>query len=487
MSDALPDTQFGAHADEHSQIRITFGFGALIGVVFTLLDGSEFLDSVFLAGNNLSILSMVSLSTFVATALFMSLGGLVSPQFMPRGLRVFGLTAAFVFAGGWFASASQKAALLMVTGGLLGICLALLCLGWLVSLSRMKERLIIRACALALLVGTGLKLMLLLVGSEIAAGLVCAMILIAVCLLPSSKSGQTSAPDTPTSLKCADTAEARESLANGIRGTIERNWLIYCGLLLGITIAAGVWSNNILSSIDTEEFTLPFSLGVDLGTGVAALLLFAISLKASSGLLKVSYLVLPLFCVGATLVVKFFDVQSLSHVLIVFSIMGLTLGICGCLHIAHLSAETKEGFSRIFVYGMSLSIAAGVFMAWSLIMPVLGEELGSAVDLSLKVLYLVLAAAQIVVVAYRQPEEQLPATRLLSEHASELAEKFKLSPRESEILLPLLQGRSSVYIAESQYLSVNTVNTHVKRIYAKAKVHSKQELLNLVHTQNKPA
>jgi DNA-binding CsgD family transcriptional regulator len=176
-------------------------------------------------------------------------------------------------------------------------------------------------------------------------------------------------------------------------------------------------------------------------------------------------------------------VQSLSHILIVFSIMGLTLGICRCLHIAHLSAETKEDFGKSFVYGMSLSIAAGVFMAWSLIIPVLGEELGSAVDLSLKVLYLVVAATQIVVVAYRHPEEQLPATRLLSEHACELAAKHKLSPRESEILLFLLQGRSSAYIAENQHLSVNTVNTHARRIYTKVKVHSKQELLDLVHTK----
>jgi DNA-binding CsgD family transcriptional regulator len=71
---------------------------------------------------------------------------------------------------------------------------------------------------------------------------------------------------------------------------------------------------------------------------------------------------------------------------------------------------------------------------------------------------------------------------VLSEVCGDLTERFSLSVRESEILYYLIQGRSYAYIAERQFVSINTVKTHVKRIYAKTGAHSKQDLLNLVHS-----
>ena len=55
-----------------------------------------------------------------------------------------------------------------------------------------------------------------------------------------------------------------------------------------------------------------------------------------------------------------------------------------------------------------------------------------------------------------------------------------LSPREIEIMQYLCKGRSRPYIAETLYLSENTVRTHSRRIYGKLNVHNKQELLDLV-------
>ena len=44
----------------------------------------------------------------------------------------------------------------------------------------------------------------------------------------------------------------------------------------------------------------------------------------------------------------------------------------------------------------------------------------------------------------------------------------------------LARGRSQTYIREALFLSKNTVATHVRRIYTKLDVHSKQELIDLV-------
>ncbi|MEC4176719.1 helix-turn-helix transcriptional regulator [Adlercreutzia sp. R7] len=60
-----------------------------------------------------------------------------------------------------------------------------------------------------------------------------------------------------------------------------------------------------------------------------------------------------------------------------------------------------------------------------------------------------------------------------------LAEAHGLSGREREILGYLARGRSQPYIREELVLSKNTVATHVKHIYQKLGVHSRQELLDL--------
>lgn len=65
----------------------------------------------------------------------------------------------------------------------------------------------------------------------------------------------------------------------------------------------------------------------------------------------------------------------------------------------------------------------------------------------------------------------------------ELAQRYDLSRREAEILEYLAKGRSQPYIREELMLSKNTVATHVKHIYQKLNVHSKQELIDLVEEE----
>ncbi len=54
-----------------------------------------------------------------------------------------------------------------------------------------------------------------------------------------------------------------------------------------------------------------------------------------------------------------------------------------------------------------------------------------------------------------------------------------LSPRERDVASCLVRGRDLPYICKSLFISRNTVNTHIKHIYKKMKIHSKQELIDL--------
>ena len=62
--------------------------------------------------------------------------------------------------------------------------------------------------------------------------------------------------------------------------------------------------------------------------------------------------------------------------------------------------------------------------------------------------------------------------------AARAAKAWGLTPRETAVLPGLLRGRSVAWVAESLTVSKNTVHTHMRNIYAKAGVHSQEELID---------
>lgn len=69
-----------------------------------------------------------------------------------------------------------------------------------------------------------------------------------------------------------------------------------------------------------------------------------------------------------------------------------------------------------------------------------------------------------------------PAARAPASEAGAVTSPVEpLSPREEEVLVQLLSGKSNKRIARSLYVSVNTVKTHLKHIYAKLGVSGRSE------------
>lgn len=60
-----------------------------------------------------------------------------------------------------------------------------------------------------------------------------------------------------------------------------------------------------------------------------------------------------------------------------------------------------------------------------------------------------------------------------------IATRFGLSRREAEILPLALRGRTGERIAAEFFISKSTVDTHLRRMYAKCGVHGRQELIDL--------
>lgn len=60
------------------------------------------------------------------------------------------------------------------------------------------------------------------------------------------------------------------------------------------------------------------------------------------------------------------------------------------------------------------------------------------------------------------------------------AARFRLSPREEEVLAIWATGHTGAYIEKQLFISKNTVKTHLNHIYAKTKTANREELLELL-------
>ena len=75
--------------------------------------------------------------------------------------------------------------------------------------------------------------------------------------------------------------------------------------------------------------------------------------------------------------------------------------------------------------------------------------------------------------------EQTPKD-LFGATCDRVADEFELTKREREILPYLAQGYSLPYIRNELYIAQSTIDTHVRHIYKKMDLHSKEELITYV-------
>lgn len=79
-------------------------------------------------------------------------------------------------------------------------------------------------------------------------------------------------------------------------------------------------------------------------------------------------------------------------------------------------------------------------------------------------------------------EERKPGR--YQQRLSAVAERCGLSPRERDVFELLVRGRSIDYIAQNLTISFNTAKSHIRHIYVKADVHSRQELLDIIDRED---
>jgi DNA-binding CsgD family transcriptional regulator len=164
--------------------------------------------------------------------------------------------------------------------------------------------------------------------------------------------------------------------------------------------------------------------------------------------------------------------------------LGVLLASIFILLIERLDHESLDYANSAFAIGLCCAAYAIIFLLCFFSWPLLGDQLASSLSLTVSIIYPAAVAMRATLASRADPSVARATDTMIEQRCQALATESALSKREREILLLLAQGRGAPYIAQNQFISTNTVRSHIKRIYTKLGIHSKEELLDRVHEAN---
>lgn len=232
----------------------------------------------------------------------------------------------------------------------------------------------------------------------------------------------------------------------------------------------------------------------------AVFLLFAAILKDRFSPTLTYRLSLPIMVAGFIAIALFFDTHAALSVLLI-NIGYEFFDILSWILFTEISRRKDENPLRIFGLGVA-------FMFIGMAVGYLGGEVLNALIINGAVQITVIAMLSIfslVVVGFlvipegtiehlahairpdkkdggdkvEAVEETVNDSRLECS-CSSVAEAYRLTPRESEVLVLLAYGRTLAIIARDLQIAKGTARTHIENIYRKLDVHKQQELIDLV-------
>lgn len=246
------------------------------------------------------------------------------------------------------------------------------------------------------------------------------------------------------------------------------------------------WDANIL----TESFRIVLSQVARIaGTAIVAFIWFGLDRDITIPRLYVfSWPVLATIFVFAS----FIHETASSWV---FVLMGETCGAVMSIMMIVLTVEQSRKYqiNPQILYGIFAGIA---YLTRPLFIPLLSNDFLSsipegvrAISMALLLVYLLTIPLFIIIRQELQTkrEREMASADTIQMGCFLLAERRKLSPRQSEILCLLATGRDVPYIAKELSLAENTIRTYKKSLYVALGVHSQQELISLVEHVYEPS
>lgn len=228
--------------------------------------------------------------------------------------------------------------------------------------------------------------------------------------------------------------------------------------------------------------------------GAAVLLVIMFGMGKRLDLSTVGKVSIPLLILGCLILPAMLGITTIG---------ANTLISTGCvifdMMLACLLAETAFDYraSGAILAGIARGITIGVSGIGALVGWVLTTTFSSntfaLIAVALGTCYLAALAFSVSLSRKKMPrlsmetEEAQDESSELERSAQELADRkigaivdtYGLTRREAEVLEYLARGRTLAYISDELVVSPHTVRSHVRHIYEKTHVHSRQELLDL--------
>lgn len=216
-----------------------------------------------------------------------------------------------------------------------------------------------------------------------------------------------------------------------------------------------------------------------------------VAYRPATILVAVAFLLLPFSTAELSITCMAVAFAGFGSFMVFFWIvMG---NICQKWHLSHLRVFT-QGFLTLLI-----GIATGELIAWLLYL-LRHPGFDYVATLSIVSLFLLVVMAWQMSDGSRFANETKemggqffdPTENDMQENADGMpdlehaAERYRLSPRESEVLALLLKGRSIPYICDELFIAKSTAQTHVRHIYAKMEITGgRQELIDRIEQGEK--
>lgn len=148
-----------------------------------------------------------------------------------------------------------------------------------------------------------------------------------------------------------------------------------------------------------------------------------------------------------------------------------------------ISAHSRHSATRVFGLGLAVLVITPMLLR-NIVSPFLFETLGwsamarSGNTVILVATFLLVVATILFLNSDTSPSEQGKGE---ARGCRAIVKSHALTAREADVLELLAQGHSQKKISELLYIAPTTVQSHTKAIYRKLGIHTKQELIDLVH------
>ncbi len=246
-------------------------------------------------------------------------------------------------------------------------------------------------------------------------------------------------------------------------------------------LVSGVWE---ILRVQSFVLSLKSDLIFTIGFFFSALILFLFTKYAKHVGFETSIQwIFPFMAVGL-----FLSTIGVPITLIVGYIVLVSVHACFeiMLRIQVITFSRNTTFNPIKIIGWGYTaIYLGVFVGLTLFNIFQVSVVSYYPQTIICVLTLLVVATTFLYGNYSVPKDNLKqSVRDISQMqgCSALSKRYGLTAREQEVLALLLEGRSHPYIRDELYISKSTVDTHVRHIYSKMGIKSKQQLIDLAHS-----